>query len=1850
MQRFKNNGVWNDCSVLAIVLFTIFAFAGPPGVARADVGDVLLGVTSNQTMIDYSTITQENFTDTFTYEGDTTPSLTIGGNVEAQIGAMWTGGSAGQWREIRVVIDSNGDGDFDVFDWSDSAHPWNRPDNGTPENPDDDPTTWQYTYPDDYPRNELRGETIDITWTADDMCGEGCGYTDFPWHNWEHWWYEADTDKTDNWWMESGQLMNIWWAGKDQNWNTLPNGNYKVKVWVDEDDNREFEASEANKVMVIAIETSAITGRVLDAEGDPIIGAQVNAGSHMGWGEARTDSEGYFTVAGLQEGASYRVEVRADGKVNYETRGPEEEIEIPDGTVGAVDMGNITMQDAIAISGVVKLDRNSNGVLDEAADNLVAFTNQWGWEQNDLWLWVDAHNTRGPGWGNANAQINVDQDQANFSINIPPPDGSARYHINVHSEGYVASILDAENGSMEVDVTSEGLSGITIVLTKASMLQGTVQLPQDITDWRHIDVQAISQADSSIRYWGWGNIDPFQGGGESTDTGTFRIDGISAGTYSLQVRVMGFAMTSETVTIVEGEDNTDFVTNPIQVDMGKTISGTLTVRGDTDTSHTWVDAWSPNGWGGTQVNLSNAETDGNGYKVIDYLIGGLSDGSYEIHSWLDSGYDLTDEDGNHPIMVTINGENKTQNLVFRAHEGVLQGTVSFDSSVDTSLENVDLSHVMVQVQRPWGGPWDSKTASVANGKLNGTTGAYSITGLGSDDYVVKVGVYDNVEEGMGADLNGVVAVKIQRVFVVNNSNRPTTANIELSKGYTISGSITLSATDPPWHDFGDGEFEEEGGGMEPSEGGGGPGEGGGPGGGPGEGGGPGGGGVATPSGDPNGIKDLNDEPGKSEAISLAADLNGTPVMAMSMEMMFMQMQEPNMAQLECVGDTCTYTIEGLAPGVYSVMPPFSSQRINMMTADSGEYQHFNGGEETHHWTVTPQTVVIADDDAEDIDFVLGNGYTVTGTITLPSAPTMSSETWTDHNGNEVPHDAYDWVGHLELETPGHGFMGHGKPLMKTDFNNTARYDFTFNHVANGDYQVRFWTDRYVPGSAKFTVANANATTNLEIEAGANLVGKLVDADTGEAVTGSDGIRVVCEAFPHVEGSWRETRSGDRWSQSYIENGSDLQRNSTEWDSDRPNSTPGKFHLSALPTGNKYVVFVRARHGRKSNGAKNYVGTVKSGIVIPDGATGDIDVGTIELREGTTIKGRLTDSDGNGIAGVEVFAIPSDTHDGTSEGEGMSDTNGYYIIYGIDPNVEYYDLIAAEKPMMFDDWGKVVEWGEKRKYNVPPETSDANFTLVRATASLSGTFTIPEGSQFMLPFKNEGESFPAAMILLKKKGVIYKDFMDGMEAMTRPAPAGQLTATYALDHIVPGTYQAVIMNYGLPTQTVDELVIEEGSNTLDITWDSTGFTYSGGVSLSTGGYPSTSDINGVVCMNTGNQTLTFGMLTEEADGTYSAYEVQGLASGSTYQLVFYKDSGMDETGEIFTVGEPFTVTEDVDDNDAVINRNPVPVLMAQAAQNADNTDQIDVGIFSTSYLVDADISVVETEPTEDSTAGEIFVATGSGSIDSVTLSGDKRSIFITYLKDSSDNDASLILAVHYGDDATTKLYTVPFNVNTLAKNSDTVNIYTSGQVKLGNGDASQIYVPAGAVDADNGQVLVSIEKSGEEPGALSGQSLRASSRGIFARAVTTALPDTETAVGNQYDFSISTVDESGSAAINEDSTVTVQIQYDPDLITDIDLLQVAHLVDGEWIIESTNRNIDTENNAISVDVTSLSPFVAVESDRSAATGGTSGSVSAASGGGGGGCFIATTHTSSAPFMGYAILALGLILGAIKKIDQ
>ncbi|NIS78784.1 MAG: hypothetical protein GTO14_00805, partial [Anaerolineales bacterium] len=389
---------------------------------------------------------------------------------------------------------------------------------------------------------------------------------------------------------------------------------------------------------------------------------------------------------------------------------------------------------------------------------------------------------------NGEAVFYAGDSSKSFTVDIPPPSSPTTYQISIHVEGYAAS-------PVAIPVDSNGGDAGTIVLTKASILTGSVLLPAAITEWKNIDVQAINVTDSEDRYWGWGNIDPSQG---PTDTGTFQIDGVPVGTFDLEIRVWGYAVSIlEDVIIVQGQDKD---VGQIAVSEGSKITGILTVQGDTtnlmrwegdteDPMNVWIDAWSPSaGWGGTNVQVPRGLN-----QSVGYTIGGLADGTYEVHSWIGEGYELVDDNGNVPVIVSVI-DTANQDVVLKPNEGIVQGTI-------TGPGTLDLNKVVVEVKRPW--DWlPPKLATVANGGIQTAGATFAVNGFGTGDYIVKAGMYDGfidfdgnprpLSEYQGAGWlvpNGAVGISMQRVFVENNATRPTTCNINFQAGYAIAGTL-----------------------------------------------------------------------------------------------------------------------------------------------------------------------------------------------------------------------------------------------------------------------------------------------------------------------------------------------------------------------------------------------------------------------------------------------------------------------------------------------------------------------------------------------------------------------------------------------------------------------------------------------------------------------------------------------------------------------------------------------------------------------------------------------------------------------------------------------------------------------------------------------------------------------------------------------------------------------------------------------------------------------------------------------------------------------------------------------------
>ncbi len=1536
-------------------------------------------------------------------------------------------------------------------------------------------------------------------------------------------WMSADT--TMDGWVLAGDTMEFMFEGRDSQWRVLPNGTYAIEIAVDGDGDWSTPGDQAvDTSLSVTVETASISGTV-SAAGSPLADVEVHAGSHYGWGYGFTAADGSYTISGLKAG-SYHVEAMRPG---YVTAHYPSEVAVSAGQ----DTPNINLSlfPSVQVTGTISIPA--------AFDS---FTNMWGGQEDQIWININAWTDDGSGWSWGSAHIHaqdswvctdVDTDSdydgiadadecgatASFGIDVTPPAAGQEktYHLRAEAEGYASA-------EYTVTVTESGATQ-DITMTKASRLFGAVTLPTANTTGQPIwiDVNA-KQADGTM-IWGGGSVELGQ------TVGNFDIRSALAGSYTVEVRVWGYKTARITDVVVTAGEDTDL--GNLTIEQGASISGTITIAGDTRSYkawegddgnqpiYLWVDAWSPasDGWSGTQVEIPRGTN-----QSASYTIAGLSAGTYEVHAWLGEGYEQTPM----PLITTLSTDSSQStdvNMTFAPYSGAITGTISGTNDEGAS---VDLSKVVIKATK---GGWDWQMPVMAQPAGDGT---YTLSGLGTSEYILEVGEYVNAAEVLNGGYplpTGAFSTEVRRVSVMNGSTI-SGQDIVLTSAGCISGTVSLEA-------------------------------------------------------------------GYDGALDFATDLVGQMVVAVPLKMAMMGGSSMFGAPILEDG---SYAICGLSAGAYVVMPP-----TELFDGEGG----IDPSAQMYQEAFTPDVAgdervvaVAAGEDKTGIDFELSDGYSVSGTLTLPQAPT--GEDW-------------EWVCDLELRHPRHEGKGRHTPVFVRDFREnpedptsarTRSFKFTLEHVVEGDYVLQAWTPNYVPGHRNISVSGSDVLgANLELSTGANIEGKLIDAETGEAITPADGARVRCEAHPWVEGSWRETWN-DPWSTSRF-----LQVDESGNETRDFNGTyTGAFRLANLPPGT-YVLTVEAEHGRKQNGAKNYVGIRKAGIVVPDTDGATVDIGTLQLREGVTLSGTVTAAaTGEPIGNIEVEAEPADEKDGSTSSFAVTDSNGNYTIYGVDPAVKYYYVIGGSRPDFMDF--VPVTWGEVEKDVVVPATglTDVDFELPAANATLSGTIHKTGSSPWGIPFEDD---LPAPFLLLQKQGEIYTDPMDGIEFIGEPSETD--TTTFSVDGIVPGTYTLKVYCLGYTTRVIRGIVISQGNNTLEAPVELVeGGTVSGTVIKEDGTRPTLGEVAEAVAVSADLEVIIFGTVTaNQASREVTGYTISGLAPGANYRVVFLNE-GEDGPEEIHVMPD---AVQAGDTYDAVIG-DTAPIFAARAKKEEDGS--FTIGIFSTSYLNDA-------------SAADILSLTGGDGTLSGTLGSDKMELTATYVPAETDTLFTLTLTAHYGEENTEVVKSFSFDPNASAWNQGTVNTMMGGMVGMGQGDKSKVFLEAGDITDGDGDGVSTVTMQ-KDDAPVSGDALRTHrlrGRSLLAES-TPDLPTYATAASALYDISLPAGD-----SITDGAAVTVSLQYD-ESVTDISDLHIYHYTGGAWVVEDTNRTVDTVNKTITADVGSLSPLIVGQGSAPGGSGG--GSTPVSSSGGGGGCRLASQPVgwqSGIPETTLLLLPLGLL---------
>ncbi len=740
---------------------------------------------------------------------------------------------------------------------------------------------------------------------------------------------------------------------------------------------------------------------------------------------------------------------------------------------------------------------------------------------------------------------------------------------------------------------------------------------------------------------------------------------------------------------------------------------------------------------------------------------------------------------------------------------------------------------------------------------------------------------------------------------------------------------------------------------------------------------------------------------------------------------------------------------------------------------------------------------------------------------------------------------------------------------------------------------------------------------LNMAQGATIKGKIVDAETGMAVTDDNGVYVHCEARPWIEGSWRD-------SSQMFEN--DMSMNSTVQSSTATDTTKfwekqagqktGVFRLRNLPAGNYMIEIVS---GGKSKGQsfsettsnKTYINLNIAGITVPD-STDVVDLGTIKLKGGVTISGTVTDVAGNKVANLLIAAQPSGGRKQVTPTTAKTDKDGKFILEGINPLIGFWDVTAAFRSR--DSWreGVKAKYGEQTKIAIAPLASDVNFVIEAANANLSGTVLAIAGTELAMPFP--GDEMPVADVLLQNQSQTYNDPFGGIEEATTP------DGRFTIYGIVPtglnpnGTkknlYTLKVFSRGAATYIKKGIELSANATTSVGNLQLVSGAAVGGTIKNTAGKNVASSLFELPLASTPDfSSMTFGLFTtNSATNEIVRYDVQGLTPGTNYYVVLAANEGSDiyvDTNVVTAAAATDVLTKNI----TWINKPPA--FMAAAVKN-------DIGIFlfglwateSITEATAADVVSIVANPATVAQPG----ATALGAMSQLEMALDKQEITGIFTPAATDQVFTLKAQGH---DVTglAGSGTYAFSTAVDAYNVQIINPLMGGTVSASTSDPTKLVIPPGAVSDPNdptGNIDAEVSKAVETTAAMitSAQGIvSVSSKGknlalarypkSFQRAMNTSnvvnaegkivgRVSTSDKVSSYYDFKI------GTAQVQSGKTVKITIAYDSTKVPDTTKIDVYYLSDNGWIRESNGRTVDTTNKTISAEVDHASLFAAFNS--------------------------------------------------------
>jgi hypothetical protein len=1479
-----------------------------------------------------------------------------------------------------------------------------------------------------------------------------------------------------------------YWHGYGQTGRIVPSGTYYAR----------FQTPGQGMVsssMLVTVQAAAIAGVVLDQSENPVREAEVNIYSGNGGGFELTDANGRFLVNGLKPSSSYQIELRKTGYLTVRlstTTGAAAE--------SAVDLGNqilplgVNLAVNVTVSSAPTRDIYGGvSVYDQAHTD-----QQWGTVR------IASGATLSD-----NGRYSGDPQFSTWTLVSVRPDTDYTIEINLPDFG---------RSTHSWRSPSSGTDHVSFSMARKANVYGKVRFSNPVNsmsngEWVSVDAQ-LSGATMPIA---WGGVWVNNGMTE----GVYTLFGVAPGTYRLRAFARGYVSSTATVTVGSGDfgnittGGADFA--PFET--GGQITGTITVAGDS-TGVTLnngygcgqgqfalhVNAWSRNSYMGAsgQACLTPSATSSSG----TFLINGLSDGTYEIYSYL-QGFELDTTAGAPRATVTAGVGQK--NINFDALTGQLNIQAHLPAGDDGAMVNYRLER---------GHPNPNQWSGMLSGASVATA---TLSGLGTGLYTLRV---ENQNPGRGLQVENVLAIK---------NGATVTAPVDLTiPAFAVTGEIKVQGS------------------------------------------------VVLPS-------------PWSVTVSSAAGLAAAGV---TPQIDIFALPFPNHfdysnSSLQTVSATvhessATYHIPALAPGGYWVHaredlnPP--SQQCNGCWGEAGLPELANEGTLLYVGTA-PLT---------GVDLTLTNGVRVAGTISRPNSDTST--------------DSRRFVLRLRRSD---NYTQWGSSVT-TDADGSA--NFSFPHIGPGAYILEVTEEgdavRYGAKPVSLTVASADVTLAVPLVAAGTIIGRLRDADSQTLLTADnvaqylpDNFNIAAQANPWVPGGYVQALRANN-SSMYA------------FDSD------GKFRIPRVIPGTNYDLTIRGFEGLTSDalarGIRPYAPTVLAGIQVTEGQT--VDVGTIDLKQGGALSGKVTDTANQPLANIRIVARPSikTTADTWSlQVETFTDENGRFSLQGIDRNQRYYDVVASPRFRYGETYAKLAgpRYAEERRrmidVNDAAKLSGNDFTLSLANGVLEGHVSALDGGVLYPSFTDKGDTGErGADIVLHRKGAVFDDNPLG-EIEERTSPDG----TFRIEGLNPGSYtfRALAVGYVTALQTIE---IPSGTKDLGLIELGRGATVSGPITKPDGTAPSSSEVSMVLGIDENFEDFLFGTMDVDDDTQQvNGYSISGFKTNTPYSLVI-----VTEKDDIMEVKSGVTFSQTNESLVIPLDYRPagprvfVNHARAPLVDNGVTYQNTSVRFFVTKPLRNLTV-------TDSDVASLVSVSSGAGVLYNLVLNSARDTITGDYKIRTDAQEPFFSLALRFFTNEKDPTTGDPFAVNdtftfhagVAARRSATVSNVTGGDCVL-EGEATGVSFLSGAFDvavSSSVEVELRILDSLPTAGASASQALpgrrspRPSGAGVariaqalgqsaYPSATLFAAANAAASVNPFSAFYDIFLPAGISHLLKKDALLT--LTYDPDSGRDPADLNIYFYDPNRrlFLLEKTGRVIDEVNHTLTVSVGHLSTFLVLNS--------------------------------------------------------